>query len=132
MTLAGWPDAERAVGDLLASLGTCGRETPETLQSALPYLRITRTGGTDDGVTDTAHVSVDVFAASADDAKAAAEQARQILIRPVSDGGTARDTAHGRIDLITTDSGPFLLPPTDSDNLRLAAASYAVTMRKGT
>jgi hypothetical protein len=45
-------DAELAVCDLLAGLGTAGTDTRPSLQGTLPYLRVTRTGGSDDGITD--------------------------------------------------------------------------------
>jgi hypothetical protein len=125
-----YPDAERALGDLLADLGTTGSETPSTLQSDLPYIRLTRTGGSDDLVTDTSTVSVDVFAASADDAKATAEQIRQRLTWGPFISDVPFNTAHGLIDRARTNVGPFMLAPTDSDNLRLCAASYIVSMRR--
>lgn len=130
---ADWPDAARAVGDLLAPLvaaGSVGGETPAALQSLVPFIRVTQSSSTDDGVTERAHLTVAVFAADATAARALAGQVRQTLIRPVSQGGPGRGTAHGRLDLITADSGPVLLPPTDSDNLRQAVAGYTVTSRK--
>jgi hypothetical protein len=129
VTLPGFPDAEGAVIGLLAGLvadGSIGSETPEDLESAAPFIRVTRTGGGDDMVTDTATVSVDVFAASGDDARSVAEQARATLTLPVSMGGVPK----GSIDRAVTVTGPASLPPTDSDNLRLVVASYRVSMRR--
>lgn len=125
-----FPDVAHALCDLLADLGTCGTETPKALQSSLPYIRVTRTGGADDLVTDKANVSVDVFAANADDAKSVAEQARQRLTLGPFLAGLEYRTAHGRIDKARTAVAPQLLPPTDSDNLRLAVASYQIEMRR--
>lgn len=122
--LADWPDAERAMCDFLAPLGTCGPETPKTLQSQIPYLRVTRTGGTSDRVTDRASVSVDVFAADRDTAKAIAGQVRRMLLTELPAA-----TAHGVIDWATVNAGPAVLPATDSDNLRLAVASYQLSTR---
>lgn len=122
--LPDWPDAERAVCDFLSPLGTCGTETPKALQSTLPYLRVTRTGGSSDRITDRASISVDVFAASADQAKAVAGQARQMLVTQLP-----ASTDHGVIDWATVQSAPAVVPPTDSDNLRLAVASYQVSTR---
>jgi hypothetical protein len=130
VTLTPFPDAERAVCDLLSSLGTTGTETPAALQSEVPYIRVTRTGGSDDEVTDTATVSVDVFAADADTAKATAEQVRQRLILGPFSSDASFITDHGRIDRARTLAGPQVLPPTDSDNLRLAVASYSITLRR--
>lgn len=126
MTLADWPDVERAVGDFLAPLGATGSETPQALQSQVPYLRIGRTGGADDRTTDRANVSIDVFAADADTARQVAGQVRQMLLLKLP-----AVTAHGVIDWASTNSAPFMTPPTDSDNLRLCAANYTVSMRRG-
>lgn len=119
-----WPDGERALGDFLSPLGTTGSETPKTLQSSLPYIRITRTGGASDRITDRGIYSVDVFAADADDAKAVAGQVRQKLLEELPAA-----TDHGTLDWPTVNSGPAPVPPTDSDNLRLAVASYTVSTR---
>lgn len=126
MTLQAWPDGERALCDLLASLGTTGTETPATLESETPYIRVTRTGGSDDHrATDTGTFSIDVFATGATTAKAAAEQVRQTLLT-----GLPAQTDHGQLDWAFTDVGPQLLPPSDTDNLRLAVASYKISMRR--
>jgi hypothetical protein len=126
VTHAPYPDVERVLADLLASYGTCGTETPRDLQSQVPYIRVTRTGDAgSDRVTDRATVSVDVFAASADDAKEAAGQIRQLLL-----WGLPAQTGHGQLDWGRLDAGPSLLPPTDSDNLRLVTAGYTVSMRR--
>jgi hypothetical protein len=130
VTLPGFPDAERAVCDLLGDLGTCGSETPKALQSELPYIRVNRTGGSDDLVTDTANVSVDVFAASLDDAKRVAEACRQrFILGPYRSDASFR-TDHGQIDKAKTLSAPLPIPPTDSDNLRLVTASYEISVRR--
>lgn len=120
-----WPDVELALCDLLAGLGTCGIETRPNLASTLPYIRVTRTGGTDDRVTDVATVSVDVFAASRSDAKATAERTRQLLVF-----GLPVATDHGVLDWAATITGPSPLPPTNSGSLRMAVASYRISMRR--
>lgn len=130
MTLPGWPDAERAVCDLLSSLGTTGTETPQALQSEVPYIRVTRTGGSDDLITDNANISVDVFAADASTAKSVAEACRQRLVRGPYRSDASFVTDHGIIDRARTLSAPLSLPPTDSDNLRLAVASYEISVRR--
>jgi hypothetical protein len=126
-TLPPFPDVERAVCDLLADLGATGTETRPGM--SLPYIRVTRTGGTGDLITDLADVEVAVWAEDATEAKSVAELVRQRLI-----GGPYRGasfaTSHGKIDHAETTSGPVSLPPTDSDNLRLVTASYQVTMRR--
>lgn len=126
MILAPYPDIERVTCDALGEFGTCGTETPQDLQSSAPYIRVTRTGDAgSDRVTDRASVSVDVFAANADDAKSVAAQVRQFLI-----SGLPVMTAHGQLDYARLATGPSLLPPTDSDNLRLVTSGYMVSMRR--
>lgn len=121
-----YPDVERVLADALSGFGTCGTETPSTLQSDLPYIRLTRTGDAgSDRVTDRAVVSVDVFAANADDAKSTAAQIRQLLL-----WGLPVETDHGQLDWARLGTGPSLLPPTDSDNLRLVTSGYTVSMRR--
>ena len=130
--LAPFPDPERAVGDLLGDLaaGGAGNKTYTSLQSGpLPYIRVRRTAGTDDEITDSATVDVSVFAADATEAKSVAESCRQRLISgPFA--GTTFITAHGRIDRAVTDVAPQLVTATDSANLQLAVASYRITMRR--
>lgn len=123
---ASYPDIELVLADLLGSFGDAGPETPASLQSDVPYIRITRTGDAgSDRVTDRAVVSIDVFAASLDTAKDTAGQVRQLLIAP-----GAKATDHGQLDYARLNTGPMAVPPTDSDNLRLVTAGYTVSMRR--
>lgn len=125
-----WPDAELAMCELLEELGTTGTETLPDLATTLPYIRITRTGGTDDGVTDVSTVSVDVFAASATQAKSLADKCRSLLVGSGLGTPPARQTGNGTVDRVTTISGPVRLPPTNSGSLRMVVASYRVSMRR--
>lgn len=121
-----YPDVERVLADLLAGFGTCGSETPQSLESEVPYIRLTRTGDAgSDRVTDRATVRVDVFAADLDDAKDTAGQIRQLILF-----GLPAKGAHGQLDWGRLNTGPSALPPTDSDNLRLVTAGYTVSMRR--
>lgn len=85
-----FPDVPKAVAHLVADLVQPGYvpgsmpdradiATPPDLQAQLPFVRVGRTGGTDDGVTDTATVEVDCFAATRDEALAVAEAVRDRL-----------------------------------------------------
>lgn len=129
---APFPDPERAVGDLLGSLaaGGTGNKTYTSLQDGpLPYIRLNRTGGSDDGVTDESVISVGVFAPDTDTAKSVADLARQRLTcGPFA--GTSFRTDHGRIDRALTELAPMSVPTTDSANLALVTASYRITMRR--
>lgn len=131
MTLPGFPDVAHAVCDLLADLATgADIEIPADLQSRVPWIRVTRTGGSSDRVTDNAALSVDVFADDAAAASAVAEQVRQRLTLGPFRSDVSFRTAHGQVDGARVAVGPQLLPPTDSDNLRLVTASYQVSMRR--
>lgn len=131
MTLPGYPDIAHAVCDLLASLATgADIETPADLQAQLPWIRVTRTGGSSDLVTDSATLSVDVFAVGASQAAEVAEQVRQRLILGPFRSDVSFRTDHGQVDRVRVAVDPTLLPPTDSDNLRLVTASYNVSMRR--
>lgn len=127
--LGPFPYLARALLDLLADLGTVGTETRPGLQTALPYIRATRTGGADDRFTDSADVEVSVFTT---DATAAMTLALQIQARLLGGpfAGPSFDTAHGRIDQVRTITAPVPVPPTDSDNLRQVTASYQVSARR--
>jgi hypothetical protein len=124
VVLAPFPDVERAVGDLVADLGTPGSETNITLQSTLPYIRIRRLGGSDDRITDAARVDVHVYDTDATNAKAIAETIRQRLISGPS------TTTHGVIDRVWTEVGPQTIPAADTANIRQVVATYRVSMRR--
>ena len=126
-----YPDVPHAVCDLLAGLANgADIETPADLQDQVPWIRVTRTGGQSDLITDTASLVIDVFAAGATEANAIAAKILQRLIRGPFRSDVSFQTAHGQVDKATVSVGPTLLPPTDSDNLRLVTASYNVSMRR--
>jgi hypothetical protein len=122
--LAAFPDVERAVGDLVAGLGTAGSETNITLQSTLPYIRIRRLGGSDDRVTDAARVDVHVYDTNATSAKEISEEIRQLLISGPS------VTGHGIIDRAWTEIGPQTIPADDTADIRQVVATYRISMRR--
>lgn len=129
--LAVYPDVPHAVCDLLADLaGGADIEIPADLQSRVPWIRVTRTGGQSNRVTDTASLVIDVFAENADDAQDIAKQVLERLVRGPFLSGVSFRTAHGQIDKARVNVSPALLPPTDSDNLRLVTATYTVSVRR--
>ena len=121
--LAGFPDVERILGDLLGDLGTVGSETNIDLQSQLPYIRVHRIGGADNRITDASRVDIDVYTADATAGKALAETIRQRL----TVGPSA--TTHGVIDRAWTESGPQTAP-TDDPNLRRVITTYRISFRR--
>lgn len=125
----GFPDLELALLDHLADLvggdEHTGNETPDDLQGRLPFLRVTRIGGSDDGLTDSAEVDVEVVAPTRRVAWTLAELVRERL--------TARPFRVGTvvIDRATTTVSPFQ-PPAVTAGVRLVryAASYTVRVRR--
>lgn len=126
--LASWPPAARVVGAVLDGLGTVVGETDTALQTLLQgggrVLRVRRTGGTDDRITDFARVDVRVYAVNLSDAEDTAELARQRLISgPVA-------TIHGVLDRASTDVGPQEIPSPDPENYRIVFAAYRASVRR--
>jgi hypothetical protein len=137
-TPAGWPDIETVMCDLLADLGNTGDRTPADLQDHLIYIRIRRTGGTDDGITDRPRVDVEVFGPARNDVDApgvhlagawpAAEQVRQRL----TPRGPIIVQSGGRtvvIDKATQLTGPVEKAWPDP-NIRMFAATYLFALRR--
>lgn len=123
-----FPSAERAVGDLLASLARTGNRTPADPDGTgawMPFIRVMRVGGADDRITDRARLTVDCFAATGSAADTLAEQARQMLL--ASPGSS---TDHGTVDYVTTESGPHLVPSTLEGSAAMSSAIYRVSFRR--
>lgn len=122
----GFPDIEAELRnllvDLVAGCDNIGSVTPSTLQGSLPYVRIQRFGGEDDGFTDAALVSIDAFAGDRTTARTLAEAIRQRLLT-----GAYIGTA---LDCATTATGPNEIPWSEDQEVRRFAASYRVTARR--
>jgi hypothetical protein len=132
--LVGYPDIESLLIDLLADFGTVDTVTPADLATVLPFIRISRIGGTDDRITDTARVDVDCFQSTRVLVQTMAEGVRQHLI-----AGPYVVLEGAVIDRITTLSGPFEVAWGASgsrstsrgyDPIRRFTASYTVTARR--
>jgi len=123
--LAVFIDIETAVMDLLADLATggIGTVTPSNLNTSMPFVRVTRIGGGDTRITDTARVDVDAFGATRTVAYNLAEACRQRLI------SGPHVTAPGVLDSVTTDAGPHEVPWGDP-TIRRFTASYSVSSRR--
>jgi hypothetical protein len=124
--LASFPDIETAIMDLLEDLvGTdsIGTSTTPDLGNLLPFIRVTRFGGADDRITDTARVDIDVFGATRPDAYPLAETVRQRML-------AAPHTVNGVvIGTVTTDAAPTEVP-WDDQLIRRWTASYQVKARR--
>jgi len=131
VTLTVYPDVAHAVCDLIAGLANgADIETPADLQSQVPWIKVTRTGGASDRITDTATLVIDVFAAGATEAWDIAKQVLERLIRGPFLSDVSFRTDHGQVDKARVNVAPALTPPTDSDNLRLVTATYTVSVRR--
>lgn len=135
MTLAPFPDPERAVADLLGDLVQAsypGARTLATIQSGkFPAVRVIRQpGGSRDRVTDRSVISVAVFAKDADSAKSIAEQCCQRLARGPFLSDVSFQTQHGRIDGATVDQAPQMVTASDVTAVQCATATYTISMRR--
>lgn len=126
---APYPDIESAVVDMLVDLvAGCDHidtVTPADLQDVMPYIRVMRTGGPDDGFTDNAVVAIDTFAATRDASRTLAEAIRQRLTTP-----TTPVTSGVKFDWVTTATGPNEVPWADDQTVRRFAAVYHVPARR--
>jgi hypothetical protein len=109
------------VGDDCERIGTA---TPSTLQTSMPFIRVQRFGGADDGFTDAPLVAIDAFAADRDTAWALAEAIRQRLLTG------PHTVAGGTIDNGTTATAPNEVPWSDDQTIWRFTASYRVTARR--
>jgi hypothetical protein len=81
-----------------------GAETPADLETKLPRIRIERIGGSDERFAEHPRVAVDVFAATADEARTLANSLRDALL-------FLRGSVNGAvIRSVRCDSGPSRLP----------------------
>lgn len=85
----GYPDAEQVAEDLVTDLGYACKWLPEPLDDHLPVLLVTRTGGTDDGITDRAEVQIDVWHVDRPQAWALASKVRDRINSLASGGDVA-------------------------------------------
>lgn len=128
--LTPFPDIERVLVVLLGAIegvAGAGAVTPSNLgaDDSMPFIRVQRTGGGDDLITDSAKVSIDAFGATRDDAYSLAEQIRQILLKnPIVANGYV-------IDHVATGVGPTDIPwGADASNVRRFNASYTLSVRR--
>lgn len=121
---APFPDVAAAMLTGLSDLAPTGIVTPPDLQESLPFLRIERTGGSDNSWTDTATIPVDAFASTYQDARDLAESVRQRLLTwPVNLGGV-------QFDHVTTLTAPNEVPWSTDQSIHRFTATYRVTVRR--
>ncbi|KAB2344878.1 tail completion protein gp17 [Actinomadura rudentiformis] len=127
---APWPDIEELLLHVLADLttGTVVTVTPPDLQQHLPVIRVRRLGGSDNRVSDTARVDVDVYAATRAEAHALGEAVRQrLLVAPHVVAGPSG----GVIDRVVTEVAPHSVTHPDPGTRRVTA-TYRTTARRST
>lgn len=120
--LAGFPDVEKAVTDLLAPVAATVTTTPANFTP--PLVQVQRIGGPDDGITDWPEVAVTCYGTSRAAAWAMAENCRQrILAAPgEAPGGILIDSAA----TIT----PSQQIPDPNTTLRVVTATYRLGLRR--
>ena len=125
--LAGFPDAELVVMDLLAPVGVTVTATDENLMP--PVVLVQRMGGPDDGVTDRPRVQVACFGASRPAAWALAEQARQIVLAAGGTVVTGTNVTNVFVDSTRTET-PSVQLPDRNQNVRAVTAVYRLSYRR--
>jgi hypothetical protein len=131
--LGPYPDARAAVIDVLADLVAASYAGPATLASiqagSLPAVRVTRTGGSDDGFTDTSDIAVAVFAGDATAAWSVAQACHQRLTS-LRLSGNNQGTPDGLIDHVQVTQSPQLVTASDTVAVQAATAAYQISMRR--
>ncbi|MFB7823881.1 hypothetical protein [Streptomyces hydrogenans] len=99
-----------------------GAETPPDLEERIPFVRVERVGGADDRFRQHPRVAVDVFAATADEARAVSSAARDALI-------ALRGEVRGAVvSDVRCDAGPSRQPWANPE-IHRRGATYTVTLR---
>lgn len=104
--------------------GHTGTETPENLQQAFPFVRVTLVTGTDNRITDVGTYDVDVFTATRSASFRLAERIRAALI------GYPHRVGDVVLDYVYTESKPRLLEWDDEVGTRRFGATYQVSARR--
>lgn len=122
---APFPDLEAAIIELLSDLvdGNLGVVAPPNLQAACPFIRVTRSGGNNDRITDLAKVDIDCFALARTDATTLG---RSVEGRMLSFPHALTSCV---IDRVETTQSPSAVPWSNSF-VSLFAATYSVTARR--
>ncbi|MFI7096432.1 hypothetical protein [Streptomyces lydicus] len=110
------PWAESVTGAFTAA------ETPDRMEEDLPVIRIQRLGGYDERFAGHPRVAIDVFAATADEARALAQQLTDALLflRGPVNGAVIRD--------VRCDSG-FSRLPWANELIHRRGATFTVSLR---
>jgi hypothetical protein len=126
MTDARFPDIHRVLltvlEDLAGGAGHLGLQTPTKLAERLPFLRVRRTGGHSDRLSDFARVEIDIF----DGTYAAAERRAAAVHEFVT--RTRLRAGRAVVDRVAVDQAPVELPW--SPQVRRFAGRYLFVCRR--
>lgn len=120
-----FPDVQRILVAGLEDLVGVGRaavQTPDDLETRLPFVRVMRLGGGRTQISDVPSVDVDVFAGSYVAAEALAEQIDAWLCGP--------PPGPALVDHVVCESAPRELPWSDGIAVRRWGATYQVWTRR--
>lgn len=112
--LAPWLEAELEVFSAAA--------TPADLEDNLPMIRVERIGGPDGRFSAHPRVAVDVFAATADEARVLAGRVRDVLV--FVSGSVGNSVVRG----VRCDAGPSR-QPWANESVHRRGATYTVSLR---
>lgn len=118
-------DVEQLVVLLLADALDCrvSTELPAHIETVLPVVRVSRTGGPDDKITDSARIDVETFHSDRGRSWDLAQQAREAM------HAAAHTVVGGRlIDTVDTETAPMWIDYAN-DSVRRYTATYRVTSR---
>ena len=125
MAIRRFPDVQRLlVADLedIVGAGHAAVQTPDDMESNLPFVRVMRIGGSRTGISDVATLDVDVFADSYVAGEALAEQIADWLCGPPP--GVAL------FDAVTCEVAPRELPWADGVRVRRWGSTFQVVTRR--
>ncbi|GAY12037.1 hypothetical protein [Pseudonocardia sp. N23] len=121
--LAAWPDAEVVVLDLLdPAVAPACTATPETIET--PLIRVVRTGGSDDGITDSPVMEVTCIGADRTQSWQLSEQCRQVILASPN-----TVVAGVLIDDAATFTPPLQIPDPDLDK-RSVTTNFVLAWRR--
>jgi len=122
-----YADAEALLVAYLAPVATTSVELPNAAQDQMPFIQVTRIGGQDDYITDTANVDLDCYGKSRRQASDTARAAQALMMQL----RRTRVTVAGSPVLV--DTVEQILGPTwvnfQDEHLQRYVMTYAVSSR---
>lgn len=124
-----FPDVQAVlINDLVKFVGGLddhtGYVTPADLEKKLPFIRVRRTAGANDGLNDYPDVDIDVFGGSYSEAF---NLARRVDAYLVGERGASQIAV---FDLVVNMDGPHELPWDDEGVIRRFGLQYVITTRR--